>query len=54
VDDLVRALLERHAAEHPGLVGRLSALGLEVYRRGWFPARLMARVAPAAIRRAMA
>jgi len=52
-DALARHERVRHAAEHPGLVGRLASLGLEVYRRGWFPARVMARLAPAAIRRRM-
>ncbi len=36
----------RGAAESPGVVGRVVAAGLELYRRGWVPASLVAPLAP--------
>lgn len=43
----------KQAAEHPHLMGRVAGVGLEAYRRGWFPPWLMARIAPAVVRRGL-
>jgi glutamate dehydrogenase (NAD(P)+) len=36
----------RQAAEHPSVAGRLFSLGLEAYRKGWIPRRLVALLSP--------
>ncbi|ODS59274.1 MAG: hypothetical protein ABS36_02150 [Acidobacteria bacterium SCN 69-37] len=43
---LARHARVRHAAARPGLVQRVTGLGLEAYRREWIPERLMGTVAP--------
>jgi glutamate dehydrogenase/leucine dehydrogenase len=53
-----REALARHAtvrahAEHPGLVQRLVALGIEGYRRRWIPEKLVALIAPRYLGRAI-
>ncbi len=41
----------RRAAERPGLSGRVLALGVDWYRRGWLPGALVGAVAPAYLER---
>jgi glutamate dehydrogenase/leucine dehydrogenase len=53
-DALRRHARARSAVEHPGPLGRVQAVGLEVYRRRWLPRRLMSRVAPRYVARQMA
>jgi glutamate dehydrogenase/leucine dehydrogenase len=48
---LVRHERARHAAESPGVGGRLLAVGLGIYRRGWMPRSLVAALTPRYVER---
>jgi hypothetical protein len=43
----------RRRAEHPSLTGRLFAVALEAYRRGWAPSGIVARLAMPYFERAL-